>query len=657
MNKPKDHKFMSQRGFSLAEVMVAAGMLGVVSLGLMQITKNSNTAMKTVAQGGNMLELLQETRRALTDQDSCTVTMAGKSVAALPTNASPLLFQYNKNTGTPTTREVLAIGQRYGTGPETVVVRSIELTNWTETDVDTSPGINERYGTADVVVVFAKGSVDVDSRAGLSDAEKAAIAKQSSYGSFLTTKTVEVQLIADATSNQVKRCSANEGQFLQAACAMMQGTYHGGFCKDIQIDEHALDDATNTKYAVESNGHMRANRGLVVASKTGTNSKADSVVPEEGSAFIQNDLSVMGSLGVGIETLDATHLTSKLLVDQGKALFTWGTSIFDVNTTTGTNNQVFINPDAGTGVRVREGANNSFEVLTNGSSRIKAYSDAGVENFSLGTDGEMILTTGGVARFNVKATGETIVKNAGGNNLFRVTDTGNVEVGQGGNVRITLNNNGELSLKEGGTSFITIGQGAGGGYRPIVIHNQPINADFSGAAGQEVPTKAWVKNMVYGTVYDQAKVNQILSDLANYAQHHTIEALKKIHCDNTRVKNADSGFATCTFSGTTCSCTPTSCTSSTGGAAGAHCNDIYARGTLYSSRGNFSGPVDISGALTVTNRVTASTGFFCSGGSSCRTATANEFIGNVNCGSGHMGGIRNGQGWCTATSVIKQGHN
>ncbi len=46
------------KGFSLAEIMVAAGLLGVVSLGVMQMTTRMHKTQKNTAQKANANELL-----------------------------------------------------------------------------------------------------------------------------------------------------------------------------------------------------------------------------------------------------------------------------------------------------------------------------------------------------------------------------------------------------------------------------------------------------------------------------------------------------------------------------------------------------------------------------------------------------------------------
>lgn len=63
-----------QDGFSLAEVMVAAGMLGVLSLGVTQLMQNSSKTEKRLGQQVNMVQLEASVQDALRNQVACNRT-------------------------------------------------------------------------------------------------------------------------------------------------------------------------------------------------------------------------------------------------------------------------------------------------------------------------------------------------------------------------------------------------------------------------------------------------------------------------------------------------------------------------------------------------------------------------------------------------------
>lgn len=73
-----------EAGFSLAEVMVAAGMLGVLSLGVTQLMQNSNKTEKRLGQQVNMVQLESDVMDALRNQTACTRTFYGIDLQTNP---------------------------------------------------------------------------------------------------------------------------------------------------------------------------------------------------------------------------------------------------------------------------------------------------------------------------------------------------------------------------------------------------------------------------------------------------------------------------------------------------------------------------------------------------------------------------------------------
>lgn len=71
----------NESGFSLAEVLVAAGLLGVVSLGAVKITGMLNKNMKTAEVKYDKIEIVKEIATILADPDACTNTFAGENAS------------------------------------------------------------------------------------------------------------------------------------------------------------------------------------------------------------------------------------------------------------------------------------------------------------------------------------------------------------------------------------------------------------------------------------------------------------------------------------------------------------------------------------------------------------------------------------------------
>lgn len=68
---------LSQGGFSLLEVMVAAGLLGVLSLGTMRVLETINKGQKTMSQKSEISSVLYNMTLALRDAEGCGRTLAG----------------------------------------------------------------------------------------------------------------------------------------------------------------------------------------------------------------------------------------------------------------------------------------------------------------------------------------------------------------------------------------------------------------------------------------------------------------------------------------------------------------------------------------------------------------------------------------------------
>jgi len=74
---------MNKKGFSLVEIMVAAGMMSLLALGGMKLMKNQTKSSKTIAQGFEETAILNEIRTLLTDAKSCAETFSGLNMLKL----------------------------------------------------------------------------------------------------------------------------------------------------------------------------------------------------------------------------------------------------------------------------------------------------------------------------------------------------------------------------------------------------------------------------------------------------------------------------------------------------------------------------------------------------------------------------------------------
>ena len=116
--------FKNRKGFALAEVLVAAGMLGIVSLGLMKMTEQQNKSAKKMRSDFNTRTLIFELSVIQKNAEACRNTL--NTVAGLNLNTLPV----NLSIKNQDDNDLLVNGQVYGSGSGgAVTVQSIQVTN------------------------------------------------------------------------------------------------------------------------------------------------------------------------------------------------------------------------------------------------------------------------------------------------------------------------------------------------------------------------------------------------------------------------------------------------------------------------------------------------------------------------------------------------
>lgn len=71
----KNFRILNSKGFTLAEIMVATGMLAVISLGVMQLMSNMNRGQKEFEQNAEIRSILNNIEVALQDTNTCNYSM------------------------------------------------------------------------------------------------------------------------------------------------------------------------------------------------------------------------------------------------------------------------------------------------------------------------------------------------------------------------------------------------------------------------------------------------------------------------------------------------------------------------------------------------------------------------------------------------------
>lgn len=83
-------RLLNNRGFSLASVLVAAGMVGGLAIAVMQLTKNVSDSGRMAESQAGAMELRTSIRMILDNRNYCRISLAGEGPAGSPT--TPITF-------------------------------------------------------------------------------------------------------------------------------------------------------------------------------------------------------------------------------------------------------------------------------------------------------------------------------------------------------------------------------------------------------------------------------------------------------------------------------------------------------------------------------------------------------------------------------------
>jgi type II secretory pathway pseudopilin PulG len=281
----KKYNFLKlQAGFSIMEVMIAAGLLGIVTVGVLQVTKNMTKSSKTDAQRVEFAQVTNQIQSLLRDEYSCEATLSGLS----PSGGGSTFPSFKRKKPDGTTSSVLTSGQVYGTGGTPIFLKKMEIKNY-----------NASSGIAELWVTMNKGRKDFDS---MTMAEKQSVG-DTSYGTAVVPKVLKVQVILDGAGN-IKDCISDKDDYTSGACAMINGDWADKVnCKSIKVDGNGIDPS------ITARTHMQVNSGLNVGSTLSGD-------PGNGAVKISSNLDVGDKATVKNDT---TITSGKLIFNDGDA--------------------------------------------------------------------------------------------------------------------------------------------------------------------------------------------------------------------------------------------------------------------------------------------------------------------------------------------------
>jgi type II secretory pathway pseudopilin PulG len=693
-----------QQGFSLAEVMVAAGMLGVLSLGVTQLMQNSKKTEKRFGQQMNLYALDEEIRESLENSTACGRTFLGSDImgaapAALNTGAwtalpdNQIYNGVNPNAGVTkanwgTTLRLWTAGGEgvYGNGSNTVSVRNIQYRAFLDegTLTDSQYGVatygngfrtaigtsTDFYGKVVIRIEFTRGNYA--SYVGLAnDQLRQERSNKVVSGPFRVTRFYPVTVRVNA-GNQVMSCFADANQITRAYCDSLGGTFDdalGGSGRCTQIEVHDSPTEGGVNFAITATDELGgsasilAQGGLQVGgartdapptggdilgqgdirilgtANLGTNAQLTTPAAAAGDVAVGDDLRVYRTFGVGSDAQLAGASVTRGDARIGRSLevqrsfnvgspATPATAAGDASIrrnlrTEGTSTTVgghfaesYSHVGAPAAASTASGNLTVENVTRSGSFHV--YQTAGANNVTIGQAAadttNRLRVSAGRAFFtttNTGATGSSLtVNNSVNGSQIQLNHTASnpVRINNNGTRVLTVGSDGRITVSgPTGGNKIVIGAGTGN-YRPLYINNQPSGTGSTaatGVVGTEAATKAWVKNMIYGTQYSEADIANITQNILDYAQHHTIDVLERGMCESIRTKltgTPNSTYRACSWIAATnlCECQITqsvnNCSDDTLTNGTRVCNDIY-----LSNRLNALGSITAGGNIQGVN--------------------------------------------------------
>ncbi|MCP4912750.1 MAG: type II secretion system protein [Oligoflexia bacterium] len=234
--------FSRQSGFSLAEIMVAAGLLGVVSLGVMQVMQNISRGSKKLEQDQEKSNIRATLTNIFRNKANCDAALGGLTIAPQPLGTNIPNGRIKTNPAAATT--FMELGTEFGSGTKGAqVVTELKIFGYR-----TGPGVDDnsiavgafnqyqytdgagnlqtrRRGTIEVRVRLQKGHANSDADA----------AKRGSFGSATSLIRLDVDVVAD-TANVIESCFGSSDEYASAACNAMGGSLAtDGSCRNIVI--------------------------------------------------------------------------------------------------------------------------------------------------------------------------------------------------------------------------------------------------------------------------------------------------------------------------------------------------------------------------------------------------------------------------------------
>ena len=293
-------RFMSQRtgssrnnsGFTLVEVMVATGMLSVLSLTVAYLTKNITKVQRATEQNVTVNSLRLTAYKSLSSPDACMETLQGKS----PSGVVNLPEVKDRNGNSVITAGAVYGGEGKGKNAASkLTITAITLSSY-QSNGDpyrnsTTGAPDTMDGTARIVISYKKGDrVGVTS----SDAKERSKSIGSVQGEISIPVSFSHEYTGPGAPGNIIRCASAAPSYGKGICDSFDGNnINDEKCRHITVNDKDPDYAVTFKGNVKIENAATDNNELtILGGSLGIGTEAETDAPGK--------VSVNGTLSVGL---------------------------------------------------------------------------------------------------------------------------------------------------------------------------------------------------------------------------------------------------------------------------------------------------------------------------------------------------------------------
>jgi len=249
-------KFKEENGFSLVELMISVGLLGIISVSVLQLSYNAHKVSKMTSKNVEIQKTLTEMKLILNNDKSCELTLKDKDPQGKGGPVKSILsFDGNKSI------EKFKVNGIYGEGNAKIKIKSMNIGGYKD-------------GQSILEIKFLMG---VDEKTIKGIGPKVRVRKLS----------VNTNMGADEKGNlKIKNCVTEKDNFLFGSCQMIGGNFNDEKnCRSINVKK-SLD---NNQPAIKILGKTIVDGNFDVSgdSEVGNNQ------------VIENDLQIFGKAVMG----------------------------------------------------------------------------------------------------------------------------------------------------------------------------------------------------------------------------------------------------------------------------------------------------------------------------------------------------------------------